>query len=169
MAKSVTFHVQQRTRIADALPGVLPDAMFMIGNVRKPTAEVAADYRQYLAHEAEIVELQARIRSAVAHLRAERKAIHANDLVVRAYAYAIVGENSTGFASLGFEPHKIGKPSVATKVVAISKGLATRVARHTLGPRRKAKIHGVVAPELFAPPTPAAPEPSGDPTPPVPT
>lgn len=166
MAKSVTFHVQQRRRIADALPTVLPDAMFLIDNVRTTTAEVVADYRRYLAHEAAIVELQARIRIAVANLRVERKAIHANDLAVRAYAFAVVGEHSAAFASLGFAPHKIGKPSVATKAVAIAKGQATRDARHTLGPRRKAKIRGAVPPELSPSPTPPS---TSNPTPPVPT
>lgn len=72
----------------------------------------------------------------------------------------------------GYTPRKPRAKSVKVKAAAADKAAATRVARHTLGPKAKAKVKGVVAPEPSTDGTAAqAPEaPAGNPpVPPKPT
>jgi hypothetical protein len=59
-------------------------------------------------------------------------------------------------ADLGIAQRKPRLRSLPEKALAASKALATRVARHTMGSRAKAAVHGAVV-EVA---TPAAPGPS---------
>ncbi len=70
---------------------------------------------------------------------------------IRNHVAGLLGENSAAFASFGFKPRKAAERTAESKAEAVEKVRATRVARHTMGKRQKASIHGVV------PPTPAAP------------
>ena len=62
-------------------------------------------------------------------------------------------------ADFGFTPPSRQVPDVATKAAAAEKRLATRVARHTMGTRQKAKVTGT---------TPAATAPAAAASPPSP-
>ena len=53
---------------------------------------------------------------------------------------------SGGLAAYGLQPKKAGTKTVATKASAASKALETRAARHTMGPKEKAKITAASAP-----------------------
>jgi hypothetical protein len=79
---------------------------------------------------------------------------------LRSFVMLKFGSNAIAtLADFGFQPRKRTAPTVETKAVAAEKSLATRTARHTLGPKQKAKIKGTVA--VTAPATPpAAPEPT---------
>jgi hypothetical protein len=60
------------------------------------------------------------------------------------YKYA---SNPAVLSEFGLTPKKKPRvPDVATKQAAILQAQATRTARHTMGPRQKAKIKGVVTP-----------------------
>ena len=48
-------------------------------------------------------------------------------------------------AAMGLQARKTTTPDVATKSAAIEKSRATRTARHTMGPKAKAKITGATA------------------------
>jgi len=154
--RSVSLVVQSEQKRVDNLPTVLPKAVFIVGGQSLTTDEIVADYKQHITHEAQLVALRDQLRSAVIAIRVERKAMAANDAAVKATAAGTVGDASTAYASLGFAPRAARKPSVATKAVAIAKGAATRVARHTLGPSEKAKIHGTI-PEPAPAPAPVTP------------
>ncbi len=78
----------------------------------------------------------------------------------------ILGRTSASLTSFGFKPQKKRKePSLAKKVISHAKGLNTRAARHTVGSKQKAEIHGaepssvVVTPDgAVKPVAPAAPQ-----------
>ncbi len=144
----------------DNLPTLLPNAVFLVGGQSITSAEMETAYKQHLATEAQIVALRSQLRSAMVAIRAERTAIAANDAAVKVVAAGTLGENSTGYASLGFTPRTVRKPTLAVRAVAVVKGAATRVARHTLGPRQKEAIHGTVtepAPASSPAPAPVTP------------
>jgi hypothetical protein len=50
----------------------------------------------------------------------------------------------TVLADFGYTPRKKATKTVETKAAAVAKTLATRTARHTMGSRQKAKVHGTV-------------------------
>jgi hypothetical protein len=52
------------------------------------------------------------------------------------------GEKSKAMGVFGYEPPKVGRKSLTTKVHAAEKGRATRAARQTMGPKAKRKIRG---------------------------
>lgn len=154
--QSVSSIVQSEQTIADNLPTAMPDAVFLVGDQSLTTVQVVAGYKQHISHEAQLVGVRAQLRILMTAIKAERKQMAATTLVVRATAATNLGQNTTGFASLGFEPRTAKKPTPAVKTVAIAKGTATRVARHTTGPKQKAKIHGTV-PEPAPAPSPVTP------------
>jgi hypothetical protein len=63
---------------------------------------------------------------------------------IRNHAEALYGELSPEFASFGFKPRKTPQRTVESKQQAAEKLRATRAARHTMGKRQRAAIHGVV-------------------------
>jgi hypothetical protein len=73
-------------------------------------------------------------------------------------------DKSGTLADFGLQPQKSRKKTVATKAVAIDKTKATRVARHTTGPKQKAKVKGATPPAAPA----AGPAPLPKPTPTTP-
>jgi hypothetical protein len=154
-SKRVSLVVQSEQTIADNLPTAMPDAVFVVNGQTLTTAQVEAGYKLHIANEAQLIALRAQLRNAVSAIKAERKLMAATTIVVRASAASSLGQTSSGFASLGFEPRTRKPPTPAVKVGAIAKGAATRVARHTVGPSEKAKIHGTVPEPAPAPVTPS--------------
>jgi hypothetical protein len=78
------------------------------------------------------------------------------------------GDKDTAtLADFGFTARKQAQTSVDTKATAVEKSLATRAARHTMGPRQKAKVKGTVAPAAAPAPAPVA-EPVAAPVGPMP-
>ena len=85
-----------------------------------------------------------------------------------AYKRIVLGmfaESPDTLADFGLVPLKKGTRTVATKAGAIAKNKATREARHTMGSKQKAAIHGTVPPTDPGNPDPPATIPS-QPTPP---
>ena len=155
-SKSIPSIVQSEQTLADNLPTAMPNAVFLVGSQSLTTTQVVAGYKQHITNEAQLVAVRAQLRILATAIKAERKLMAATTRVVRATAVTNLGQNSTSFASLGFAPRAAKKPTPAVKVVAIAKGAATREARHTAGPREKAKIHGTV-PEPAPAPAPVTP------------
>jgi hypothetical protein len=153
---TVSSLVQSEQVLADNLPTAMPDAVFVVGDQRLTSVQVSAGYKQHITNEAQLVAVRAELRNLVTAIKAERKLMAATTLVVRASAASGLGQNSSGFASLGFKPRTTKKAKPAVKTAAIAKGAATRVARHTTGPKEKLKIHGTV-PEPAPAPSPVTP------------
>ena len=57
---------------------------------------------------------------------------------------------ATVLADFGYAPRKQATKTVAVKTAAVAQAKATRAARHTVGPKAKAKIKGTVVPATSA-------------------
>jgi hypothetical protein len=97
---------------------------------------------------------QAHASLAMAVKASKAQAVTGDNLIagLEGYVRVMLGDDDNALLAFAMTPHKSGKRPVAVKAEAIEKSAATRVARHTLGPKEKAKIHGEV------PPAPQAPE-----------
>ena len=83
-------------------------------------------------------------------LAARRATIAANKVLydgAKAIVLVMYKSASGVLAEFGLSPKKkTGPKDTATKKAAAEKGRATRALRHTMGPKQKAKIKGVVPP-----------------------
>jgi hypothetical protein len=68
---------------------------------------------------------------------------------IKHYAAAMLGTNSTEYASFGFAIKKAVR-TLPDKVAAVAQSLATRAARHTMGDKQRQRIKGVVSPASAA-------------------
>jgi hypothetical protein len=68
------------------------------------------------------------------------------------------GMASASLGDFGMKPRKARARTAAQKAATAQKSAATRTARHTLGPRQKAAIHGTAAAPAPAPTEPEAPK-----------
>jgi hypothetical protein len=93
----------------------------------------------------------------LSRLEAERAAIAETKPIVsalRQYVLVTFGPNHDTLADFGIAPRKQAVTTPAEKVQQIALAQATRAARHTAGPKQKAKIKGSV---VHTPPSPIAP------------
>jgi hypothetical protein len=90
----------------------------------------------------------------------ENSAVDPHVLALEAYLRSFYGPTSQTLIAFGLTPRKVKERSSAEKAETAEKAAATRVARHTLGPKQKASIHGVVAPPASEPSTPSNPQPA---------
>jgi hypothetical protein len=89
----------------------------------------------------------------------EDTAVDAHVSLLESYLRTYYGPTSQSLIEYGLTPRKVRERTGAEKVEAAAKSAATRVARHTLGPRQKAGIHGSVPP---APQSPSGKPPKGE-------
>jgi hypothetical protein len=71
------------------------------------------------------------------------------------YAEGVFGPTSKLLLDFGFTPQQTAVKTVKVKANAIDKSAATRTARHTMGKKQKAAIHGTVAEPVPTAPSPA--------------
>jgi hypothetical protein len=103
------------------------------------------------AHVAWILEVEAARAMASGKINPEISALEN-------YLRSLYGTSSEALNNFGLAPRKVRPRPIKEMAESIDKAAATRVARHTLGPRQKAKIHGVVAVEPTPPPAVASAE-----------
>lgn len=107
----------------------------------------AADSSKSAWQKAVLSERSARTQ-AVALLRA-----------LKAYLLGTYGPAEVGvLADFGFSAPKPRKVAAKTKAAAVDKTLATRAARHTMGPKQKKQVKGTATPPTSA--TTASPQPA---------
>ncbi len=70
------------------------------------------------------------------------------------YLRVTLGAANPQLADYGITPRTPKKPSAPVMAVAVQKSAATREARHTMGKKQKASIHGVLPAQPAAPPGP---------------
>ena len=75
---------------------------------------------------------------------------YTTELTLKSYVYGVYGKDNPVVTQFGFTVAKAGVKSVQVKAEASLKSAATRVARHTMGPKQKAGIHGTVPPVVPA-------------------
>jgi len=122
--------------------------------------------------------VQAEAASTVA-LDAEQASHEALDPMLRLFKLFVIAQfgdtidASAQLADFGYAPRKVPTESLATKTLAASKAKATRAARHTMGPKARLLVKGIVVlPEpvegitpTTAPTNGAAPSPAAAPKP----
>ena len=116
--------------------------------------------------------------TAVTADRDERATTAGTVAAVRRIVLGMFNKNPDTLAVFGLKGLKTRKPKVAVKAAAVAKNKATRVARGTVGPKKKLAIKGTVpadnggapapatpapAPKAATPPAPAAPPPAETP------
>jgi hypothetical protein len=88
-----------------------------------------------------------------AQLKAQREQTAANNQLRKALHAAVLvnfGTNPSVLNAFGYVA-QAPKRTVQAKATAVQKVQATRVARHTMGPKQRASIHGVIATPVPAP------------------
>ncbi|HZU99769.1 MAG TPA: hypothetical protein VFF73_23860 [Planctomycetota bacterium] len=100
----------------------------------------------YLAPYESVRNLRTQLKTGVASRKAG--AADTKDFIktFEASAMGQYGESSTEFAAFGFKPHKKAELTVEQKQHKLDQARATRAARHTVGPKQRASIRGVVPP-----------------------
>jgi hypothetical protein len=98
--------------------------------------------------------------TAVKADRDERANTAATTASVRRIVLGMFNANPDTLAVFGLKALKAAKPTVATKSAAVAKNKATRVARGTVGPKKKLAIKGTVPADNGGAPAPATPAPA---------
>jgi hypothetical protein len=139
------------TGINQLLPGVDP---FDIGSVTLSRADLLAKLQGRVdAANATKAALQA-YRTAVANERASDATLKPLRAQVKVYLQGRFGKTSTQLQSFGFTPNRVPVRTVKAKAAGVAKSAATREARHTMGKKQKAAIHGTVPEATSAADTP---------------
>jgi hypothetical protein len=80
--------------------------------------------------------------AAVKANRDERASTATFEQALRQVVRGMYSQSADTLAVFGMKPRKSSQTSVATKSEAVAKNKATRVARHTMGPKQKSEITG---------------------------
>jgi hypothetical protein len=137
--------------ITKRLQGV--SSLAIAGKTYTP-AELVALFQSLDAKLAEVNTAEAKLRDAWAAYRSLSKEIAPIIIGFRHALRNLFGAQSEVLSDFGLSAPKRSKPTVETQAAAVKKRLATREARHTMGPKQKAAITGAPAPA--APSTPKA-------------
>jgi hypothetical protein len=111
------------------------------GQVMKP-ADVIKVFQASLDTRAFVKTKKAELKAALKERDDAEVARVATDDALKGWVTNRFGVDSTEAHEIGYAPKKVAEKSVETKATAIVRGKATREARHTLGPKQKAKIKG---------------------------
>ncbi|HEY2370089.1 MAG TPA: hypothetical protein VGH87_27010 [Polyangiaceae bacterium] len=90
--------------------------------------------------------LRAKLAAAVKSAKVAQTNARTMRSALRNYVIGHFGESSPVLAEFGFKPRKVAQKTVAEKFETVEKALATRAARHTMGSRQKASVHGDITP-----------------------
>jgi hypothetical protein len=117
------------------------------GKVAKP-AEFLAVFQADVDQRNQVATLQAQVKSAISVRKTKDAERHVYDVALHAYVSQRFGADSTEAHDFGYPPPKPKTQSAATKAAAVKKSQATRAARHTMGPKEKAKLKGTTVVEV---------------------
>jgi hypothetical protein len=137
------------SNLIDGLKNAVPEDVkaIMVGAELVPIPRLITMLEGFESYWTSVDDLGARFHAAV-QLREERAPmVNAAVAEVNPAILALVGTKSSELTKFGLKPKK--KPRALTveeRAAATAKLRATRAARHTMGPRQKAAIHGTVAP-----------------------
>jgi hypothetical protein len=141
-------------------------ATITLDGVRKTPADIEKTCQSSIDAAGATAAAEAAFHEAVASETAAAQASDAMDGALRRFLVSQFRTSPDVLADFGIVLRKPATPTVQTKSVAVAKRAATRVARHTLGPKAKATIKGTLttagtspaaASAPAAPPTPATP------------
>jgi hypothetical protein len=151
--------------VAAALDKLAPKANIPIAGKLVASKELRAKLLSHISAMDASSDARAKFVQAVSADRDQRAQMTPLLSAIRSYAAGVYGEGSPEFALFGFKPKKVAYRTVQVKAEAVEKLRATRAARHTMGKRQRAAIHGAVTMPnggtTATPPDGSAPSPSG--------
>jgi hypothetical protein len=142
---------RDRQRIAGFQAHYAASAQVLIGNVQYTQAAAIEVYQSDLDADALVASTLAAYRKAVADAELAHQKTDAFDLQVKTFVAGVYGQPPGPAADFGIAAKVTHTVDATTMAEAVAKRAATRAARHTLGPRQKAKITGTT------PATPSTP------------
>jgi hypothetical protein len=111
------------------------------GQLLKPPA-VSAIFQNGIDSRASVTTISAQLKVARKARDAAEARRSAADVALKAWVINRFGADSTESHAFGYGPRKVAVIPVETKQQAIVRNRATREARHTMGPKKKAEIKG---------------------------
>ncbi len=145
MSQQRNLVIKQEETVIAALAKLTPDANLPVGGQPTASKDLQTQLQAHVDTMNSLSDAHAKVAQLVAQEKSQKAAVTPILSGIRNYAAGQYGEKSPEFASFGFTPKKQGIRTVETKASAVEKQLATRVARHTMGKRQRAAIHGVPA------------------------
>jgi hypothetical protein len=156
---NINSFIIQEAALAAQLPIVVPGASITVDAQPMTTVQMVALLQAHITA-AQAVEVE---RRKLAELVAARDALVDQIVVMvetlKGYVASKFGLTSSQYSALGFAPKKRTAPTVATMAAGVAKNLATRVVRHTMGPKQRlaVKAPAPATPPASVTPTPASP------------
>ena len=136
--------VKAETTIVSHLMSAVGKISLPVNGAIMTTAQLMALFQGHLDAITKVDSLRAQLTAAIQSEEKLRASAKGATICLRNYVAAAYGEASTQYGSLGFSPRKPAQKTAAEKAQAVTKLLATREARHTMGKVQKSKITGVV-------------------------
>lgn len=161
--KNRTSSLDQDTQLIAGVQQHLTKQSFIVGDKPCTAQDVINVFQSRITTGRAAVSGKAAWQAAV---KADRDQRAQTAVFVRAFRNIVLGmfHDPSTLADFGLSPHKSTKKTVATKSVAIAKNKATRVARNTMGKKKKAEIKGTPpaapSPDSATAKAPAAPKPT---------
>jgi hypothetical protein len=148
-------------------------ASLPVGNTSYTPAQIVQFYQDRLATSQAAVDATAQRTAAIKADVDKQADTRSTARAFRKIVSGMFAQSPDVLATFGLAPPKVPIRSVDEKTSAVAKAKATRSARHTMGPRQKAKIHGSVPDPAGSPPspepTPTPPQAGSAPSPAVPS
>jgi hypothetical protein len=116
-----------------------------LGGVDVPLTQLKALFQGDVDTSDASVQAKANLATVVQKERTTHVSIGRTLRLFKSYVVTHFGDTndaSSVLSDFGLKPRTPATPTVATKAEAAEKRAATRVARHTMGPKQKAKIKG---------------------------
>jgi hypothetical protein len=143
-SSSAAVVANSETTLVNNLAAVLGKVSIPISGKVMTASQIVALIQSHLDATAHVASLRAQLKSAIQSEDTLHATVKAAVICIRSYVAAAYGEQSTQYASLGFEARKPAQKSAKTKAQAVDKLLATRAARHTMGKKQRGEIFGEV-------------------------
>ncbi len=134
--------VKELPTLASAVAKHFTNQTLILGGRQVPGAQVLAELRGYLALLAAVDQVRVQL---AARLDAARRSYAGMQALVRdlkAYLRVMYASSRETLNDFGMQPARKRKRTITTKLAAIAKSKATRVTRHTMGPKQRAKLRG---------------------------
>jgi hypothetical protein len=127
-----------------------PNETVYIEGVLHTAGHVVALFQSCLDDRAAVATAKAEVKVRMAKRAAGEKARRAADRALKPWVVSRFGTGSKEALDFGFAPAKATARSPEDKAKAVKQAAATREARHTMGPKAKLKIRGVLPQETAA-------------------
>jgi hypothetical protein len=118
----------------------------LLGGQTKSPAQIVAVFTGAIQASTDLDAAKLSYQQKLAARDAAFAAADTTEEQLKSYVMGAYGKTNPVVTTFGFPVAKPTVRSVKVKADAITKAAATREARHTMGPKQKAEIHGVVTP-----------------------